>query len=164
VTVHEAARPAVGNITFGTPSGHTIAGITLDQAIDLLRVLVILSPSRGARVFAYPAPVVLRRGYNGLYGLVEQGLHQAPLNGDVFLFVNASRKLCKVLLWNGTGLCIFQKRLDRGTFAELWRDDDQCVRLTLTELALFIEGCKILEWSSLSPVPTRNALVSDRGV
>jgi transposase len=125
---------------------------------------MILSPSRAARVFAYPAPVDLRRGYDGLYGLVEQGLKQAPLSGDLFLFVNATRKLCKVLLWDGTGLCIFQKRLDRGTFAKLWRDDDQVVRLTLSELALFIEGSTILSRQSLSPIPTRNVLVSDRGV
>ncbi|MBX3161193.1 MAG: IS66 family insertion sequence element accessory protein TnpB [Deltaproteobacteria bacterium] len=125
---------------------------------------MILSPSRAARVFAYPAPVDLRRGYDGLYGLVEQGLKQAPLGGDLFLFVNSTRKLCKVLLWDGTGLCIFQKRLDRGTFAKLWRDDDQVVRLTLSELALFIEGSTILERRSLSPAPTRNVLVSDRGV
>ena len=125
---------------------------------------MILSPSRAARVFAYPAPVDLRRGYDGLYGLVEQGLQQAPLSGDLFLFVNATRKLCKVLLWDGTGLCIFQKRLDRGTFAKLWRDDDQVVRLTLSELALFIEGSTILERRSLSPALTRNPLVSDRGV
>jgi transposase len=69
---------------------------------------MILSPSRAARVFAYPSPVDLRRGYDGLYGLVEQGLKQVPLSGDLFLFVNATRKLCKVLLWDGTGLCIFQ--------------------------------------------------------
>ena len=77
--------------------------------------VVILAPSRSVRVFAYPAPVDLRKGYDGLYGLVEQGLKRDPMSGDLFLFVNDSRKLCKVLVWDGSGLCIFQKRLAKGT-------------------------------------------------
>jgi len=124
---------------------------------------VILAPSRAVRVFAYPAPVDLRKGYDGLYGLVESGLKHDPMSGDLFLFVNESRKLCKVLVWDGSGLCIFQKRLVRGCFAKLWRDDDQVVRLTQSELALFIEGCTLLDRQSLSPIASeRKVLVSDR--
>ena len=126
---------------------------------------MILSPSRAVRVFAYPAPIDLRKGYDGLYGLVQTGLKRDPLSGDLFLFVNLTRKLCKVLVWDGTGLCIFQKRLERGTFAKLWRDDDQAVRLTMSELALFIEGCSLLERHSLSPIALeRKTLVSDRAM
>lgn len=126
---------------------------------------MILAPSRSVRVFAYPAPVDLRKGYDGLYGLVEQGLHLDPMTGDLFLFVSASRKLCKVLVWDGNGLCIFQKRLAEGTFAKLWRDDDQIVRLTQSELALFIEGCTLLDRQSLSPRSLkRKPVVSDREI
>jgi transposase len=126
---------------------------------------VILAPSRAVRVFAYPAPVDLRKGYDGLYGLVEQGLKRDPMSGDLFLFVNEARKLCKVLVWDGSGLCIFQKRLAKGTFAKLWRDDDQVVRLTQSELALFIEGCTLLDRRSLSPIATtRKPIVSDRAL
>ena len=126
---------------------------------------MILSPSRTVRVFAYPAPADLRKGYDGLYGLVQNGLKCDPLSCDLFLFVNESRKLCKVLLWDGTGLCIFQKRLERGCFAKLWRDDGQVVKLTQSELALFIEGCTLLDRRSLSPLAIeRKALVSDRAV
>lgn len=126
---------------------------------------MILTPSRAVRVFAYPAAVDLRKGYDGLFGLVQAGLKSDPMSGDLFLFVNESRKMCKVLLWDGTGLCIFQKRLERGCFAKLWRDDDQVVRLTQSELALFIEGCTLLDRRSLSPIAIeRKALVSDRAV
>jgi transposase len=126
---------------------------------------MILSPSRAVRVFAFPAAVDLRKGYDGLYGLVQSGLKQDPMSGDLFLFVSASRKLCKVLLWDGTGLCIFQKRLERGCFAKLWRDDGQVVRLTQSELALFIEGCTLLDRRSLSPIVSeRKTVVSDRAV
>ena len=124
---------------------------------------MILTPNPSRRVFAYPAPVDLRKGYDGLFGLVEQGLKQDPMKGDLFLFVNESRKLCKVLAWDGSGLCIFQKRLAKGCFAKLWRDDDQVLRLTVSELSLFIEGSTILERRTLSPaVLERKSLVSDR--
>ncbi|MGE3460169.1 MAG: IS66 family insertion sequence element accessory protein TnpB, partial [Kofleriaceae bacterium] len=49
-------------------------------------------------MFAFPAPVDLRKGYDGLFGLVKTGLVRDPLSGELFLFVNQSRKLCKVLL------------------------------------------------------------------
>ena len=123
---------------------------------------MILTPSRAVLVFAFPAPADLRNGYNGLYGLVQNTLNADPMCGDLFLFVNESRKLCKVLVWDGTGLCIFQKRLERGCFAKLWRDDGQVVRLTQSELALFIEGCTLIDRRSLSPVAiARKTVVSD---
>ena len=126
---------------------------------------MILGTIRAVRVFAYPAPVDLRKGYDGLYGLVQSGLKRDPRSGELFLFVNQSRKLCKVLLWDGTGLCIFMKRLAQGCFAKLWRDDGQAVRLTQSELALFLEGCTLLDRRSLSPLPLeRKGLVSDRAM
>jgi len=112
---------------------------------------MILGTSRAVRVFAYPEAVDLRKGYDGLFGLVKQGLGRDPLSGDLFLFVNQRRKGCKVLLWDGTGLCIFQKRLERGRFASPWRDNREVVRMTASELALFIEGCSWVGRRALSP-------------
>ena len=112
---------------------------------------MILGTSRAVRVYAYPQAVDLRKGYDGLFGLVKQGLGRDPLSGDLFLFVNERRKGCKVLLWDGTGLCIFQKRLEKGRFAAPWRDDDDIVKLTASELALFIEGCDLVARHRLSP-------------
>ncbi|HKO53016.1 MAG TPA: IS66 family insertion sequence element accessory protein TnpB [Polyangiaceae bacterium] len=112
---------------------------------------MILGTSRAVRVFAYPGPVDLRKGYDGLYGLVKQGLNRDPLSGDLFLFSNRRRRGCKVLVWDGTGLCIFQKRLERGCFASLFRDDGKPVQLTSSELALYIEGCELVGRRALSP-------------
>ena len=112
---------------------------------------MILGTSRAVRVFAYPEPVDLRKGYDGLFGLVKQGLARDPLGGDLYLFVNRRRDGCKVLVWDGTGLCIFQKRLERGRFASPWRDDGHVVRMTSSELALFIEGCELVGRRVLSP-------------
>jgi transposase len=126
---------------------------------------VIIGTTRAVRVFAFPSAVDLRKGYDGLYGLVQTGLGRDPLSGELFLFVNQTRKLCKVLLWDGTGLCIFQKRLEKGTFAKLWREDGQVVRLTASELALYIEGCTLVGKYALSPIAVeRKSVVSDRVV
>lgn len=112
---------------------------------------MILGTSRAVRVFAYPEPVDLRKGYDGLYGLVKSGLDRDPLSGELFLFASKRRRGCKVLVWDGTGLCIFQKRLERGQFANLWSEDGRVVQLTSTELALFIEGCELVGRRTLSP-------------
>lgn len=55
-------------------------------------------------------------------------------------------------MWDGTGLCIFQKRLERGRFAALWRrKEDGVVALTMSELALMLEGCRLEAKLPLSP-------------
>jgi transposase len=111
----------------------------------------MITPGRRGQVWAYPRPADLRKGYNGLYGLVRTGLGRDPLSGDVFLFLNRRRTSMKALVWDGTGLCIFMKRLERHRFASIWRDDGQPVPLTTSELALFIEGCTVVGHVPLSP-------------
>lgn len=107
---------------------------------------------RTVRVWAYGRPGDLRKGYNGLVGIVQRELAADPMCGDLYLFVNRKRTGCKVLLFDGTGLCIFMKRLERGRFADLWREREGApVRLTATELALFIEGCALVGRRPLSP-------------
>ena len=126
---------------------------------------MILGTTRAVRAFAYPQPTDLRNGYNGLFGLVKTGLSRDPLSGELFLFVNKRRDSCKVLMWDGTGLCIFQKKLERGRFAKLWRDDDAAVRLTASELALYIEGCDLIGRRALSPdAVVTKSLGADRAI
>jgi transposase len=126
---------------------------------------MILGTSRALRVFAYPAPVDLRKGYDGLFGLVKTGLGRDPLSGDLFLFASKRRNSCKVLVWDGTGLCIFQKRLECGRFASVFRDDSDAVQMTATELALFIEGCELVGRRTLSPSVVKPKVVAlDRAV
>ena len=114
----------------------------------------MIGSTRQVTVWAYGTPADLRKGFDGLSGLVSQQLRQDPLSGDCYLFVNATRKRAKVLLWDGTGLCIYAKRLERGRFASLWRDADACVvRLTMSELQLFLEGSALVGRVALSPAP-----------
>jgi transposase len=114
----------------------------------------VIGSTRQVTVWAYGGPADLRKGFDGLSGLVSQGLRQDPLSGDCYLFVNATRKRAKVLLWDGTGLCIYAKRLERGRFACLWREADaRVVRLTMSELQLFLEGSTLVGRVPLSPPP-----------
>ncbi len=125
---------------------------------------MILTPDPKRRVFAYPAPVDLRKGYDGLFGLVEHGLKLDPMCGDLYLFVNEPRKLCKILVWDGSGLCVFAKRLTLGTFAKLWRDDGKTVRLSQRELAMFIEGSTFFARRPAITIGEKKTVVSDRAL
>jgi len=94
----------------------------------------------------------LRKGFDGLFALVEQQLKLDALSGDCFLFVSRDRRSSKVLTWDGTGLCIYQKRLGRGRFAAIWtKGDNSTLRLTMTELSLFLEGANLQGRLPLSP-------------
>ncbi len=110
--------------------------------------------SRRVRVFAYTRPVDMRKQYDGLYALVIAEMKGDPLSGDLFLFTNRRRTRAKVLLWDGTGLCLYQKRLERGRFASLWhRAEQETFEMTLSELALFLEGSTLAGAFRLSPPP-----------
>jgi transposase len=113
----------------------------------------VIGSTRNLRVWAYPAPADLRKGYDGLYGLVVSELGRDPLSGDCFLFTNRVRTRAKVLVWDGTGLCIYQKRLERGRFAPLWERAvaDGAIELTMSELALYLEGSRLAVRVALSP-------------
>ena len=117
----------------------------------------MIGSTRALRVWAYPQPCDLRKGFDGLAGLVTTALRQDPLRGDCYLFVNRDRTRAKVLVYDGTGLCIYQKRLEVGRFAALWGRDGAlpAVELTLSELALFLEGARIVGRLPLSPPPVR---------
>ncbi len=108
--------------------------------------------TRSVRVFAYAAPVDLRKGFDGLYGLVVSQLGRDPLSGDCFLFTGRSRTRAKVLLYDGTGLCLYHKRLEAGRFAPLWEQAEAgALELTLSELALYLEGSRAVGRMRLSP-------------
>lgn len=112
----------------------------------------MLGSSRRVAVHAFAGPVDLRKGYDGLSALVAGSLEQNPLSGDLFLFVNRRRTMAKVLLWDGTGLCIFSKRLEQGCFACLWKTPGSAtVRLTSNELQLFLEGSHLVGRVQVSP-------------
>jgi len=103
------------------------------------------------RVFASREPVDLRKGFEGLSALVRSSLGHDPTSGDLFLFVSRNRLRAKVLLWDGTGLCLLSKRLESGRFVALWeRSRADAIELSAAELSLFLDGCEAIGRERLS--------------
>jgi transposase len=114
----------------------------------------VIGSTRALKAYAYCAPVDMRKGFDGLYGMVRRGIGRDPLSGDLYLFVSRDRKRAKVLVWDGTGLCVYAKRLERGRFASLWTGEPRRnLGLTVTELQLFLEGSALVGRVQLSPPP-----------
>lgn len=123
----------------------------------------MIGSSRALRVFAYPEPADLRRGFDGLSALVVCALERDPLSGDCYLFTNRTRTRCKVLLYDGTGLCLYHKRLESGRFACLWADKARSsLELTMSELSLFLEGSDLVGKVALSPKRVVPGTLADR--
>jgi transposase len=82
----------------------------------------MLSITGATRVFVAVAPVDLRGSFNRLSSLVQQVLAQDPLTGHWFVFTNRRRNRIKILLWDGSGLWVCAKRLEKGRFS--WPEAD----------------------------------------
>jgi transposase len=84
----------------------------------------------------------MRRGFTGLSAMVQTALEQNPLCGHVFVFRGRRGDLIKVLWFDGDGLCLFAKRLERGRF--VWpKTDNGTVSLTRAQLSMLCEG---IDW------------------
>jgi len=113
----------------------------------------VIGSTRAVAVFAYAAPVDMRKSYEGLSALVRNELRRDIMAGELYLFTNGRRTRAKVLMFDGTGLCIYMKRLDKGCFARLWRRDQEgeALSMTMSELSLFLEGSQLVGRRALSP-------------
>ena len=93
----------------------------------------------GTRIWIAAGFTDLRRGFQGLSTLVETVLEQQPYSGHVFVFRGKRGDLIKLLWFDGDGLCLFQKRLERGRF--IWpQAASGTVSLTRTQLSMLLEG------------------------
>lgn len=108
----------------------------------------MLSLSPATRIFVAVAPVDMRMSFNGLAAAVQTVLQEDPLSGHLFLFTNRLRTRAKALYWDGTGLVVYAKRLERGTFG--WPTGDgprACLRPESLQLLLHgIEGRSRAHW------------------
>jgi transposase len=112
----------------------------------------VIGSTRQVAVYTYCQPCDMRKQYDSLAAVVSQGLGRDPMAGDVFLFVGKDRKRAKVLYWDGTGLCVFAKRLEKGQFTAPWKNvGAKEIRMTMSELALFLEGSEFVGRLALSP-------------
>ena len=104
----------------------------------------MLSLTPSVKIFLCLLPTDMRRGFDGLMRMAEEYLQQNVLDGGLFVFINRRRDRVKLLYWDDGGLCIFYKRLERGTF-EVPRDRDDATSVTLspTELAMLLGGIEL---------------------
>ncbi|MCX6851378.1 MAG: IS66 family insertion sequence element accessory protein TnpB [Verrucomicrobia bacterium] len=103
----------------------------------------MILPGAGTRIFLATGPTDMRRGFDGLSELVRQRIESDPLNGHWFLFCNRRRNRLKVLFFDGSGLWLCQKRLERGVYSWPAGDAGSSVTLTREELTLLLGGIEL---------------------
>jgi transposase len=103
-------------------------------------------PRPGLRIMMAARPIDFRKGMDSLASLVAQALAADPFAGDVFIFRSKRSDRLKILIWDGTGLCLVSKRLERGTFT--WPVvSDGAVTLNAAQLRLLFSG---MDWTQIS--------------
>jgi transposase len=108
----------------------------------------------GARIWIAAGVTDMRRGFTGLSAQVQTTLEQEPLSGHVFIFRGRRGDLIKVLWFDGDGLCLLAKRLERGRF--IWpKAESGTVLLTRAQLSMLLEG---IDWRR--PVRTADSLLA----
>jgi transposase len=102
---------------------------------------MIALPS-GTRVWLVAGRTDMRKGFDGLAAIVQEALRADPFCGHLFVFRGRRGDLIKVLWWDGQGLCLFAKRLEKGRF--VWPSPaDGRVALTPAQLGMLLEG---IDW------------------
>ncbi len=92
------------------------------------------------KIYLAVEAVDMRKGFEGLHGLVRDHLGQDPLSGHVFLFTNRTRTRLKVLVWDGSGLWVCAKRLEKGRFHWPAAEGASSVTMRAEELVLLVNG------------------------
>src|SRR6516225_27583 len=87
----------------------------------------------------------MRKGFEGLFGLVRDHLSQDPLSGHLFLFTNRTRTRLKALIFDGSGLWVCAKRLERGHFRWPVATDARSISMRPEELAMLINGMDLAQ-------------------
>lgn len=106
---------------------------------------MIIAPT-GARVHVALGTTDMRKGMCGLSTMVQTVLAKDPFSGHLFVFRGKRTNYIKILYWDGNGLCLFSKRLERGRFS--WPSTTQTggtIALTPAQLSMLIEG---IDWRS----------------
>jgi transposase len=102
--------------------------------------------SAATRIYLAPGATDMRKGFNGLYGLVRDRLECDPLSGHLFLFSNAQRNRLKILFWDGSGLWVCAKRIEKGRVH--WPEADRAqnkIVLNHEEFAMLLGGIDLAQ-------------------
>ncbi len=94
------------------------------------------------RVWLVAGVTDMRKGFDGLAALVQTQVSEEPFSGQLFVFRGRRGDRVKLLWWDGDGLCLFAKRLERGRF--VWpRAESGTVSLSAAQLSMLLEG---IDW------------------
>jgi transposase len=115
-----------------------------------MKVAAMFFDPRQRRVFIHRDPVDLRQAHNGLSNLVTHGMGRDLLSGDIFLFVSRDRKTAKALVWDGTGLAIFHKRMEK-TRIMSFDGLPTAQEVSAHDFTLVLGGAKVTLTVSLKP-------------
>lgn len=102
----------------------------------------MISFSGSLKIFLLVDYCDMRKGFNGLYGLVGSSFGEDPRNGALYVFTNRRRSRIKVLYFDGTGLWVLSKRLERGTFSwpKAGQTDSAKLKLSPEAFAMLTDG------------------------
>lgn len=103
----------------------------------------MIALNRRTKIFVCKEPTDMRSSYDSLFSRVKTVLQKDPFSGHLFLFVNKHRTTCKCLYYDGTGLVIISKRLERGRFSNINPFYHEEIILTEAEFGLFFEGANL---------------------
>lgn len=99
-------------------------------------------PEPNVRIFLYTQPTDMRKSFNGLCALASRVLDENPTSGALFVFINRRKTHIKILYFDGSGFCIWFKRLEQGQFN--YRADGDLKRmLDWTQLKLLLDGLEV---------------------
>jgi transposase len=111
----------------------------------------VIGLGRHVPVYAFGERVDMRKSFDTLSAIVREHIKRDVLEGALYVFVGKDRRRAKVLYWDGTGLCVLAKRMEKGKFAAPWEKKKPVLEWTTSELALFLEGSELVGRVALSP-------------
>ena len=102
----------------------------------------MLSVPPNVPIFLYADPTDMRKGFDGLSGIVRKEFGSDPTDGSLYLFVNRRRDRMKILHFDGTGFWLYYKLLEAGTFEPV-AGEGPCLRIDATTLAMLLGGVSL---------------------
>lgn len=98
-----------------------------------------LNPSTS--YYWYNGAADMRKGFDSLCGIIQQHMHSSVLQGGVYIFVNRKRNQIKLLAWEGDGLAIYYKRLEKGVYEiPSITPGSNCANIDSLQLQLILQG------------------------